>query len=126
MHAGDLYVTGRQKDLVILNGRNHHPQSIEWLVNEVEGVRRGNAVALARPGAESEELVVVVEARPGADAGKLRDQITRQVRSALALKVADVVVLLPDTLPKTSSGKLQRARTRELYLAGALAAQAGV
>jgi len=117
---GELYVTGREKDLVIINGRNHHPQSIEWVVNEVEGLRRGCAVAFSRPGAEGEELVVVVEARAADGAPGLAAEISRRVRAELSLSVADVVVLPAEGLPKTSSGKLQRRRTRELYLSGAL------
>jgi fatty-acyl-CoA synthase len=117
---GELYVTGREKDLVIINGRNHHPQSIEWVVNEVEGLRRGCAVAFSRPGAEGEELVVVVEARSAGGAAGLAAQIAKRVRAELSLSVADVVVLPAEGLPKTSSGKLQRRRTRELYLSGSL------
>lgn len=119
LRDGDIFITGRCKDLVILNGKNHHPQTIEWAVQEIDGVRRGNVVAFSRPGRESEELVLVVETRPDPPEG-LAEAITRAVADQLSLKVSEVVLLAAGTLPKTSSGKLQRRKTREQYLAGEL------
>jgi fatty-acyl-CoA synthase len=117
---GELFVTGRKKDLIILNGRNYDPQSIEWEVAEVAGVRRGNVVAFSRPTAASEELVVVAESKPEVPAEAVKEGIKRRVAEALSLNVADVVILGHGELPKTSSGKLQRRLTREMYLAGTL------
>lgn len=119
VHDGNVFISGRSKDLIILNGRNHHPQSIEWAVAEIDGVRKGNVVAFSRPGKESEELVVVVETRidPPVD---LKEIIASTVAERLSLKVTDVVLLAAGQLPKTSSGKLQRRKTREQYLAGQL------
>ncbi len=119
VHDGNVFITGRSKDLIILNGRNHHPQTIEWSVAEIDGVRKGNVVAFSRPGKESEELVVVAETRadPPAD---LKETIIAAVADRLSLKVTDVVLLGAGQLPKTSSGKLQRRKTREQYLAGEL------
>lgn len=119
---GEVYITGRCKDLIILNGRNHHPQTIEWVVAELDGVRRGNVVAFSRPGRESEELVVVCEVKPDASAD-LQDRVKRAVADALSLKVTEVVTLKAGQLPKTSSGKLQRRKTRDMYLKGELEAQ---
>lgn len=116
---GHVYITGRCKDLIILHGRNHHPQTIEWAVADVDGVRKGNVVAFSRPGIESEELVVVAEVRPDADPD-LGERIKTAVADALSLRVADVVLLGPGQLPKTSSGKLQRRKTREQYVRGEL------
>ena len=56
LRNGTIYIPGRSKDLIILNGRNHHPQTIEWAVAEIDGVRKGNVVAFSRPGADSEEF----------------------------------------------------------------------
>jgi len=119
VHDGNVFITGRSKDLIILNGRNHHPQTIEWSVAEIDGVRKGNVVAFSRPGKESEELVVVAETRadPPAD---LKETIITAVADRLSLKVTDVVLLGAGQLPKTSSGKLQRRKTREQYLSGEL------
>jgi fatty-acyl-CoA synthase len=119
--GGELYVCGRLKDMIIVNGRNHDPQSVEWSAEEVSGVRKGNVVAFSRPAAATEELVVVAESRSPHDL--LRAEIARRVRERTTLTVSDVVLLAPGTLPKTTSGKLQRRRTRELYLAGELARQ---
>ena len=116
---GELFVSGRLKDILIIHGRNYYPQEIEWQVEEVPGVRKGSAVVFSRPGVASEELVVVAEARPG-DPDILRAAIVARVNEELGLSASDVVVLRPGSIPKTSSGKLQRRRTRELYLSGKL------
>ena len=115
---GAVYVTGRKKDLIIINGRNYTPQSIEWVVEEIPTIRKGAVVAFSRPGEQSEELVVVVESTtPPPD---LEDQLKSLVSEQLQLSVSDVVILRPGQVPKTSSGKLQRAATRASYLAGTL------
>jgi fatty-acyl-CoA synthase len=113
---GELFITGRSKDLIILNGRNHHPQTIEWMVSGVEGVREGNVVAFSRPGASGEEeLVVIVEAR-SSNFHRLVADIEDAVHNAVFTKPADVVWLLPGSLPKTSSGKLKRHEIKQQYL----------
>jgi fatty-acyl-CoA synthase len=119
MMDGELYVSGRLKDILIVNGRNYYPQTIEWAVEEVIGVRRGSAVVFSRPGKASEEVVVAVETRER-DADKLRSAIIAKVSEDVQLAVADVALLPPGSIPKTSSGKLQRRKTRDLYLSGAL------
>lgn len=118
---GEVYVTGRIKDLIILNGRNLHPQSIEWVAAQVEGVRKGNVVAISRPGPASEELVLVLESREAqTDSQKatLIQQVRTRIQQEMGIVPADVVVLSVGSLPKTSSGKLQRRKTRQEYLAG--------
>ncbi|MFX4516597.1 hypothetical protein ABTA91_19090, partial [Acinetobacter baumannii] len=60
---GRVHVTGRKKDLIIINGRNYHPEQIEWLLDQHPAVRNGSAVAFSVPGEATEELVVIVEAR---------------------------------------------------------------
>ncbi len=119
VHDGQVYCTGRIKDLIILNGRNVHPQAVEWAAAEVDGVRKGNVVAFARAGSTSEEVVVVVETRADEHA-PLVDAVKQAVRKEISVSPADVVCLPPGTLPKTSSGKLQRRKTREQYLTGTL------
>ena len=130
LHTGDLgylrdghvYVTGRLKDLIILNGRNIHPQSIEWVVAEVEGVRKGNVVAFSRPGGSSEELVVAFETRE-VEVDALTLAVKRHVQREMSLTVVDVVCLPAGALPKTSSGKLQRRKTRQQYLAAGIGSE---
>ena len=127
LHTGDLgykvgdrvFVSGRIKDILIVNGRNYHPQGIEWLVNEIPGVRKGSSVVFTRPGAASEEIVVAAEARAD-DAAALKAQIVARVSEEFQLAVSDVALVPPGTLPKTSSGKLQRRKTREQYLNGSI------
>jgi fatty-acyl-CoA synthase len=120
--AGEVYVTGRKKDVLVIRGRNADPQQVEWAVESVSGIRAGNVAAFTRPGGETEELVVAVE-RTAADADDaLAAAVARRATEVTQLAVADVVLLRAGDLPKTSSGKVQRARTRELYLAGDLGA----
>lgn len=115
----EVFVTGRLKDLIICNGRNYHPQSIEWPIAMIDGVRPGNVVAFSRPGKETEEVVIALEKKPHATEA-LADAVRDVVRTELGLVVADVVLLEPGQLPKTSSGKLQRRKTRQAYLDGTL------
>jgi len=116
---GEVYITGRSKDLIIINGRNYDPQRFEWSLDSLPNIRQGNVVAFSRPGKASEELVVVAESR-APDKGELAAQITQHLSELFQLACADVVVVPPGTLPKTSSGKLQRQKTRERYLKGTL------
>ena len=116
---GEVYVSGRLKDILIVNGRNYYPQRIEWAVEELPGVRRGSTVVFSRPGKASEEVVVAVETRDR-NPDKLRAAIVAKISEDLQLAVADVALVPPGSIPKTSSGKLQRRKTRELYLRGTL------
>src|SRR5438128_4432047 len=101
--VGDrVCVSGRVMDILIVNGRNYHPQGIEWLGNEIHGVRKGSSVVFTRPGAASEEIVVAAEARTD-DAAALKAQIVARVSEEFQLAVSDVALVAPGTLPKTSS-----------------------
>jgi fatty-acyl-CoA synthase len=114
-----VYISGRIKDILIVNGRNYHPQRIEWLVDELPSVRRGSSVVFTRPGRASEEIVVAVESRTD-DPESLKGRIVSLVSEEFQLAVSDVALVAPGTLPKTSSGKLQRRKTREQYLNGSI------
>lgn len=130
LHTGDLgyvaggrvFVSGRKKDILILNGRNYYPQSVEWLIEELPEVRKGNVVVFSRPGASSEELVVAAETR-GKPTEETKAQVRRIVSDELSLRVADIVFLSAGQLPKTSSGKVQRAKTRDQYLRNMLGSE---
>jgi fatty-acyl-CoA synthase len=116
---GELYVTGRKKDLIIINGRNFDPQTVEWKVEEVPGVRKGNVAAFSIPSADSEALVVVAETKKGDfDRTEMVREIKKKVASELSLKASHVELVDSATLPKTSSGKLQRSKARQQYLDG--------
>ncbi|BFO22369.1 hypothetical protein SHKM778_87570 [Streptomyces sp. KM77-8] len=112
-------MTSRKKDLLIINGRNHDPQTVEWAAAEVPGLRKGNVVAFTRPGRTTEEVVIVAELR-GGHAATVARQVRGHIQTKLSLPVAEVLLLVPGELPKTSSGKVRRSRTRQHYLEGTL------
>ena len=125
--GGELYVTGRLKDLIILRGRNHYPQDLERTAEASHAdLRPGNGAAFAVEAGGEERLVIVLEVERRRRAN-LEDDLTavaEAVRRAVAeeheVQVWEVVLLRAGALPKTSSGKVQRALCRRLYLAGEL------
>jgi acyl-CoA synthetase (AMP-forming)/AMP-acid ligase II len=120
LSAGHLFITGRKKDVIIVHGRNFPPETIEWELNRLPMIRAGNAVAFAYRGEKgTDEIAVVCEAATTDLAGVER-AVRARVSEELALTVSDVLVLRSGVLPKTSSGKVQRMRTRALYLDGTL------
>lgn len=116
---GNLYVCGRVKDLIIINGANHYPQDLEWAAGELEGVRRGNVVAFSVMRDGTEQLIVAAEGN-SSDAPGLRKTIAQCIAENFGLQPAHVAVVRLGTLPKTSSGKAQRAKTKQMYEDGAL------
>lgn len=116
---GETFVTGRIKDLIIVNGRNVHPQAVEWAAADIDGVRKGNVIAFSVPGETGEQLVVVLETRKE-DHEALAKEVKSTVQRELSLAAADIACLKPGSLPKTSSGKLQRRKARQQYLNGEL------
>jgi len=119
---GEVFVVGRLKDIIIIHGRNYDPQHLEWALDNCPDIRQGNVVAFSRPGNNSEELVIVAESRT-ADKETLTACIRQHLAEQFQLACADVLIVPPGTLPKTSSGKLQRRKTRERYLLGTLLSQ---
>ncbi|MEM9192944.1 MAG: fatty acyl-AMP ligase [Myxococcota bacterium] len=115
---GDLFICGRSKDLIIIHGANHYPQDIEWAVSDLEGVRRDNVVAFSVDTNEGEALVVVAEAH-SSDAPRLRREITQRVSERFGLQPRAELCRV-GTLPKTSSGKAQRRKSKQLFEAGEL------
>jgi fatty-acyl-CoA synthase len=123
-----VYVCGRSKEVVIVNGRNYYPQDMEWEAGKAAGVRRGNVVAFGSrdpSGVERDRERVVLafevqEPERVAQTSKLCAEVRKMVQEGMGLTLDDVVALPPGALPKTSSGKLQRAKTRELYETGEL------
>ncbi len=115
---GELYVTGRAKDIVIMTGQNYYPEDFEWAAGRVEGVRPGRCVAFARP--DSDDLVLLVEPAGDADPQELRRAVRRSVANAIGVAPGEVLVLARGTIEKTTSGKLRRAAMRGAYAEGAL------
>lgn len=127
LYDGELFLTGRLKDLIVVDGRNHHSADVELTVQSAApAIRPGHVAAFPAGllGEHGERAVVVAEldrGRAGADLAEVRSTIRRSVLSRHSLDVAEVVLIRRGTLPKTTSGKIRRAACRDLYLAGALA-----
>jgi 1-acyl-sn-glycerol-3-phosphate acyltransferase len=121
---GELFITGRQKDLIIQGGRNIYPQEVEEVAGEIEGVRKGCVAAfgLADPSIGTERLIVIAETRI-LDAAR-REQLRRAIIDRLVAAIGsppDVVIITgPGCVLKTSSGKLRRSATRDAYVSGRL------
>ncbi len=117
---GYIYIVGRAKDMIIVNGRNHWPQDIEWAVEQLPGFKQGDiaAFAITTPGGE-ETPAVLVQCRSSDEAERvrLREEIRERVRAVTGMNCV-IELIPPRTLPRTSSGKLSRAKARNLYLAG--------
>ncbi len=117
---GYVYIVGRAKDMIIINGRNHWPQDIEWAVEQLPGFKAGDiaAFAITTPGGE-ETPAVLVQCRTSdaAERERLREEIRERVRSITGMNCV-IELVPPRTLPRTSSGKLSRAKARNLYLSG--------
>ena len=120
LSEGYVYIVGRAKDMIIINGKNHWPQDIEWAVEQLPGFKAGDiaAFAITTPGGE-ETPAVLVQCRTSdmGERSRLRDQIREKVRSITGMNCV-VELVPPRTLPRTSSGKLSRAKARTLYLSG--------
>ncbi|HTJ81121.1 MAG TPA: fatty acyl-AMP ligase [Polyangiaceae bacterium] len=125
--AGNVHICGRSKEVIIVNGRNYYPQDLEWEASRVEGVRKGNSIAFGtmKPTMDRERVVIVFETSVphGAARDQLKADVRKAVQQGIGLTVDDVVPVDAGVLPKTSSGKLQRAKTRELYESGDLLAR---
>jgi fatty-acyl-CoA synthase len=114
---GELVLCGRIKDLIIIGGRNVFPEDIERAVGEVDGIRAGNVIAFGVTGRKGKEHVVVVAERRDDDELELvRKHAHHRATEVVGAPPHDVVLVPKGTLPKTSSGKLQRSLCRQRYL----------
>jgi len=124
MRNGSLYIIGRIKDLIIINGKNHWPQDIEWAVEQLEELRSGDTAAVSIPGSQDEEIpAILVQCRTRNEAERtaMENKIKDTVYSMLG--ISPIVALIPPrSLPRTSSGKLSRVKARKQYLEGTLVA----
>ncbi|AWT57212.1 long-chain-fatty-acid--AMP ligase FadD32 [Mycolicibacterium smegmatis] len=143
-YDGDLYITGRVKDLVIIDGRNHYPQDLEYSAQEAsKAIRTGYVAAFSVPANQlpdevfenahsgikrdpddtSEQLVIVAERAPGAhklDIGPITDDIRAAIAVRHGVTVRDVLLTAAGAIPRTSSGKIGRRACRAAYLDGSL------
>jgi acyl-CoA synthetase (AMP-forming)/AMP-acid ligase II len=125
--SGELFVTGRSKDLIIVRGKNFYAEDLERIAERVDGVRPGGAAAfgLYDEARASDLAVMVCETREQDDARRkaLVRRVAERVTAQSGLMLDEVVLVPPGTVPKTSSGKRQRALCRERYLQGRLVPQ---
>lgn len=137
-HGGELFIAGRIKDLIIIDGLNHYPQDIELTVEQAHpAIRPGCTAAFSITHAGEERLVVVLEIGKGyrplpagavadpdqpewLDPNAVKGAVRRAISENHDLRTHDIVLLRPGSVPKTSSGKIQRRATRASYLAGTL------
>jgi acyl-CoA synthetase (AMP-forming)/AMP-acid ligase II len=119
---GELYITGRIKDLMVIDGRNHYPQDLEATVQEaVPAIRSGRVAAFAVPVPAGEAVVVVAELPPKAEAAGEAAHVMRAVTANVhSVRVHDVVLVRPGAIPRTTSGKVVRTACRTAYLQGDL------
>ncbi len=122
MKEGSLYIIGRVKDLIIINGKNHWPQDIEWAVEQLDDLRSGDIAAVSIPGEREEEvpaILVQCRTRDEEERTAMESKIKDTVHSMIG--ISPIVALIPPrSLPRTSSGKLSRVKARKQYLAGEL------
>jgi fatty-acyl-CoA synthase len=117
---GEVVVCGRIKDVMIIGGRNVYPEEVERAAAAVDGVRAGNVIAFGVEGRRRKEGIVVVAETRTDDPSALNDAVADKVCDVVGIPPLRVVFVAPGSLPKTSSGKLQRAACRDQYHADAL------
>jgi fatty-acyl-CoA synthase len=117
---GYIYIVGRAKDMIIINGKNHWPQDIEWAIEQLPGFKAGDIAAFSITTPSGEEApAVLVQCRTSDpdERASLREAIKSKVRAITGMNCV-VELVPPRTLPRTSSGKLSRSKARTLYLTG--------
>jgi len=117
-HDGELFVCGRIKDMIILRGQNYYPQDIEAVVEKASGLIRGNCVAAFQINEESEPALAIVAEVKNPKALPDALKIAAAVRNYLNVEVALISFIAPRAIPRTSSGKIMRHKTKHMWLQG--------
>jgi acyl carrier protein len=125
IYQGDLYVTGRIKDLIVIRGRNHYPQDIELTAEAGHpALRPGCSAAFAVAGEEAERVALVAEInreqRNSVDMNEVAESIRQAILMEHEIDISAIALIRPGSLPKTSSGKIQRSAIRSAFLNGSL------
>jgi 1-acyl-sn-glycerol-3-phosphate acyltransferase len=127
--GGEIFITGRKKDIIIRAGRNIYPSELEDAIGEIPGVRKGNVAVFGAADSASgtEKLVVLAETRETDPVAQenIRVEISGLAGDLIGTPVDDIVLAPPQTVPKTSSGKIRRAASRDLYERGEIGKKAG-
>jgi long-chain fatty acid adenylase/transferase FadD26 len=126
MSDGELFIVGRIRDLLIVDGRNHHPDDIEATIQEITG---GRAAAISVPTDHTEQLVVIVELKKRGNSDEealdrlhsMKQKVISAISGSHSLRVADVVLVPPGSIPITTSGKIRRSACAERYQQGEFA-----
>ena len=119
---GELFVCGRLKELIVINGRKYHPQDLEWSVERLPGVKRGRVAAFGA--GEPPRAVIVAEPTGAVPAASLTAQIRRAIGDRFGVPLGDVVLVAGGTIARTTSGKVRRTALRDSYFRGELGAAA--
>jgi fatty acid CoA ligase FadD21 len=117
---GELFIVGRIKDLLIIRGRNHYPEDIEATI---QGITRGRVAAISVPLNSTEQLVTIIELKKRGDSTEeamrfldgVKSDVTSAISNAHGVSVGDLVLVLPGSIPTTTSGKIRRAACVEQY-----------
>lgn len=114
LRGGELFVTGRRKEMITVRGANFYPQDVEAAARRAAGVYKGRCAAVSAPGGEEAMLLIAETALTGAEAEALAADLTARVTAELGLAEVAVHLVAPRAIPRTSSGKLQRLAARDL------------
>ena len=117
--GGHLFICGRKKEVIVIRGANYYPQDIEALLRELPGIKRGNVIAFGAGSAGQERLVVAAEVDPR-ESESIEAIISSRILEAVGIEVGEVLLMPAGSLPRTTSGKLQRARVRQMHADGSL------
>ena len=115
---GELFICGRSKELIIIRGANYYPQDIESAARDLPGVKRGNLVAFSVNEGNVERLVILAEFDPREGVAELRRAIATRIQETFGVEVHRVALVAVGTLLRTTSGKLQRSKMKQLYECG--------
>src|SRR6202008_572725 len=117
-HDGELFVCGRMKDMIILRGQNYYPQDIENVVERASGLIRANCVAAFQIHEDNEPALAIVAEVKNPNALPEGRKIAAAVRNFLNVEVALISFIAPRAIPRTSSGKIMRHKTKHMWLQG--------
>jgi fatty-acyl-CoA synthase len=123
--AGELYVCGRRKDLIIAHGTNVYPQDLEWIAGDVPGIRHGRVIAFGTTGSPQRIVMLVELVNAAVNATDVSSAIRRRIGAAYGIQLDEVRAVPAGTIAFTTSGKPRRAHARALYESGALSPDEG-